>query len=84
MDEKVSPLKRFKIGAINASIWSNIGQKDGKEFEFKTVSFERRYKDKDGEWKSTSSLRPSDLPKASLVLNKAFEYISFTDNTTPN
>ena len=39
------------------------------------------YKDKDGVWKSTNSLRVNDLPKAILVLNKAFEYISIKDDS---
>ena len=26
-------------------------------------------------WKSTASLRVNDLPKAALVLNKAYEYL---------
>jgi len=41
---------------------------------FKTVTFERSYKDKDGEWKKTGTLRIQDLPKATLVLNKAYEF----------
>jgi hypothetical protein len=32
--------------------------------------------DKDTQqWKSTTSLRTNDLPKAVLVLNKAYEYV---------
>jgi hypothetical protein len=31
--------------------------------------------DKNGEWQSTNTLRINDLPKASLVLQKAYEYI---------
>ena len=33
------------------------------------------YTDKDGNWKSTNSMRINDLPKAALVLNKAYEYL---------
>ena len=33
------------------------------------------YKDKKGEWQTTSSLRTNDLTKAAAVLNKAYEYI---------
>ena len=68
--------KRFSTGAINATIWTNKALKEGKEVTFSTVSFGRRYQDKDGSWKTTSSLRTADLPKAVVVLNKAYEYLT--------
>ena len=70
------PEKKFSTGALVATIWQNQGKsKEGEDIDFRTVSFQRRYKDKDGEWKSTTSLRINDLPKASLILQKAFEYL---------
>jgi hypothetical protein len=71
------PLKKIRSGAITATIWSNLAKEgDG---EYKTVSFERSFKDKDGVWKTTNSLRVNDLPRASLVLQKAYEYIALAD-----
>lgn len=70
-------LKKFRAGAIIATVWSNQ-TKDG-EGEYKTVSLERSYKDKEGIWKYTSSLRTADLPRASLVLQKAFEYLALSE-----
>ncbi|HIH04643.1 TPA: hypothetical protein HA281_04675 [Candidatus Woesearchaeota archaeon] len=70
------PEKRFSTGAVSATVWKNIG--NGKEgpVEYRTVSFQRSYKDKkDDTWKTTSSLRLHDLPKATLVLQKAYEYL---------
>jgi hypothetical protein len=69
------PEKKYRAGAISATVWKNEGQKNGKSFAFHTISIARNYKDKDGEWKNSSSLRPADLPKAALVLNKAYEYL---------
>jgi len=77
--EKNLPEKKFRAGAISATVWKNTGQtKEGNETEYKTVSFERSYKDKNDEWKKTSSLRLNDLPKAAAVLSKAYEYLIFT------
>ena len=42
---------------------------------YRTVSLQRSYKDKNGVWQHASSLRVNDLPRASLVLQKAFEYL---------
>jgi len=70
------PEKKFSTGSLTATIWENQGKsKEGDEVSFKTVSFQRRYKDKNGEWQSTNTLRVNDLPKASLVLEKAYEYL---------
>jgi len=71
------PVKSFKSGALQVAIWENEKQMpDGQIQRFQTVSFDRRYRDpKSGEWKSTSQLRVNDLPKATLVLQKAYEYL---------
>ena len=79
----VKPIKKFRAGAINASVWKNQIERDGKEFEAYSVSIERNYRDKDDKWKSTSSFKVNDLPKVALVANKAFEFLSIKadDNT---
>lgn len=75
------PEKKFSTGAISATVWKNNGtsKKDGSAVEFKTITLQRRYTDKEGNWKSTNSLRLNDLPKASMVLNKAYEYLVFKE-----
>lgn len=73
------PLKSFRSGALSVAIWENeVLGNDGEPSTFRTVTFERRYKDKQGEWKSTNALRINDLPKASLLLSKAYEYLVLT------
>lgn len=70
------PEKKFSTGGLTATVWENQGKsKEGNDVSFKTVSFQRRYMDKNGEWQSTNTLRINDIPKASLVLQKAYEYI---------
>lgn len=70
------PEKKFKAGAVVATIWKNqVNTKKGEAAEFFSLSLDRRYKDKNDEWKSTNSLRNSDIPKAMLVLSKAYEFM---------
>lgn len=72
---KTSPEKRFSAGAISATVWKNNGtSKLGQPVEYRTVSLQRSYK-KDGKWQNANSMRVSDLPKAALLLNKAFEWL---------
>ena len=70
------PEKKFSTGGLTATVWENQGKnKEGLDVSYRTVSFQRRYMDKNGDWQSTNTLRINDLPKASLVLQKAFEYL---------
>ena len=76
METKNIPEKRFSAGPISATVWQNQGKgANGEAVEYRTVSFQRSYKDKNGVWQSTSSLRINDLPKASVVLQKTYEYL---------
>jgi hypothetical protein len=70
------PEKSFRAGAISATVWRNHGKKEnGEETEYKTISIERRYTDRTGEWKSTNSMRVNDLPKAKVALDEAYKYL---------
>ena len=75
MGDGNKPEKRFSTGAISATVWKNAKNIKGKDVDFRTVTLQRRYKDNNGDWQSSSSLGVNDLPKAVLVLNKAFEYL---------
>lgn len=78
---KKHPEKKFKAGAITATIWLNHKEDDkGNKTSFRTVSFEKNYMDKNGNWQSNNVLRVSDVPKGQLVLQKAYEYIMLREN----
>ena len=77
-----TPEKRFSTGAITATVWHNQGKsKTGEAADYRTVSFQRSYKDPNGAWKTTNSLRVNDLPRASLVLQKAYEFIVMKESS---
>lgn len=73
MKENKLPIKRYRAGAISVTVFQNGREINGKDFEFCSFQLQRRYKDKDGAWNNTSSMRLNDLPKAELLLRKAFE-----------
>lgn len=78
--EKNIPEKKFVAGAVSATIWKNTAEsKIGKEISFETISISRNFKNDKGEWKSTNSFRLNDLPKATVVLNKAYEYLTLKE-----
>jgi len=77
MPEGNIPETKFSTGAISATVWKNkgISKRTGEEVEFNTVTLQRRYTDKQGNWQTSNSLRINDLPRAVLVLQKAYEYL---------
>jgi len=81
---KKMPETKFRSGAIAATIWANETIRDGKKVEYKSVTFERSYKDKNDQWQSTNSLRTADIPKAILVLTKAYEHLALNADDEEN
>ena len=69
------PEQKFSAGAVSASVWANENTVDGKVIKNQSVTFQKRYKDADGQWKSSSSLMDRDLPNAMVVLAKAYEFM---------
>ena len=72
-----TPVKRFKAGAISATVWENsTTNKEGVPATFYTVTLDRAYKDQSGEWQHANSYRINDLPRAQLVLQQAYAWIA--------
>ena len=71
------PVKRFSDRLLSVCIWKNKGtSRDGEETEFHTVSVSRGYKDRNGEFKNTNSLRPDDLSAVRDLLTQAEEFLN--------
>ena len=74
-----TPIKKFSAGAVSAAVWENPSTNG--EGSFQTVTLQKAYKDKQGDWKHSASFKASDLPKAMLVLNKAYEFVSLNETS---
>ena len=71
------PIKRFSDRLLSVAVWKNKGTgRDGEETEFHTVSVSRSYKDRNGEFKNTNSLRPDDLSAVRDLLTQAEEFLN--------
>jgi len=74
------PEKEFKAGAVRATIWRNDHlSSDGKVFNSRKVVIERIYRDANQNFKTTGSLAVNDIPKAIVVLEKAYEFLICSD-----
>jgi len=68
------PKAKFAAGTVSAAIWENpVTAKNGKQVTLLKATVERRYKDNDGNWKSSGSFGRNEIPLAIYCLEKAFE-----------
>ena len=77
----MKPVKVFKSGLVQASVFLNERDVNGKEVLIPSVSFNIGYKDKEGNWKNTNKLDLNSLPKAIFVLTKTYEYLTIKSNS---
>ena len=72
-------IKKYRIGTISVSVWKNTKKDDkNNDVEYKTISFQKSYLEGE-EWKQTNTLNVEDLPKVSLLMNKAYEFIKLNE-----
>ena len=77
------PLKKFRAGQVSCALWENEAKVNGRSVTMLKATVERRYKDKDGNWKSSNSFGRNEIPLAVYSLQKAFEAIVEEQNVQP-
>ena len=65
------PVNEFKVGRVRAAVWANESE-NGVWF---SVSFSRLYKDKDGNWKDSTSFSRDDLPLLMKAADQAHTFL---------
>ena len=74
------PVKEFRAGSVRASIWQDEIRGRGDEpWSVFSVRVEKRYKDSQGNWQSTTRFKRGDLADLELVVLKAREFISLNE-----
>ena len=66
------PVNRLNMGLIKATIW----ERKTDEYSFYSVSFEKRYRDSEGNWHSTHSYDSNDLLLLAKLANNAHTEIA--------
>ncbi len=74
-EAKMNPEKKFRAGAVSATVWINTNEKGS----FPSIQLGKSYKDKDNNWKETSSFGVNDVPKALVVLQEAYKYVAMKE-----
>ena len=66
------PTATTRIGTVRAAIWEN--RKDGERARY-NVTFSKRYRDAEGQWKTTHSFGRNDLLVLAKVADEAHSLI---------
>ena len=66
------PTATVRIGTVKAAIWEN--RKDGERARY-NVTFSKRYRDAEGQWKTTHSFGRNDLLVLAKVADQAHSRI---------
>ncbi len=74
------PVAKFKAGQVSSAIWENEVQMSRGTVKMLKATVQRRYKDRNGEWKSSGSFGRNEIPLAIHCLQKAFEKIIEVQN----
>ena len=69
------PVAKFRAGQVSSALWENQIQVKGAAVTILKATVQRRYKDRDGNWQSSSSFSRNEIPLAIHCLQKAFEKI---------
>jgi hypothetical protein len=77
------PVAKFKAGQVSAAIWENEVQMPRGAVKILKATVQRRYKDRNGEWQSSTSFSRNEIPLAIHCLQKAFERIIEIQNEEP-
>jgi hypothetical protein len=68
----MAPVKKFSAGSVSCALWDNEAVVNGKNVGILKATIDRRYKDKDGTWKSSGSFSRNEIPLVVYVLLQAF------------
>jgi len=74
------PVKKWRVGAVEAAVWENKKSINGGEISYRTVTLSRSYKKKEENiWRSEviNNLRRGDIEKLQAILRQVQEYLYF-------
>ncbi len=71
--DKHQPIEKFRAGQVTCALFENEVLMNGQPHQIVNATLGRRYKDRNGQWKTSQSFSRNEIPLAIYVLQKAFE-----------
>jgi hypothetical protein len=69
------PLAKIRAGSASCALWENEITVNGAQKTVLKASVERRFRDSNGEWRSSNSFSRNEIPLAIFCLARAFDRI---------
>ena len=64
-----APVKTYKSGQVECAIWENQGEK----FKYYSFSFSKNFKDRAGEWKTTTNFGKGDVADLLVICHRILD-----------
>ena len=76
------PIHSIQIrGGIEAAIWENQVERDGRTITRQSVTINKRFYDRTtAQYRESSTFFPEDLPRLTLALQQAYEFLMLNDS----
>ncbi len=70
------PVKEFRSHNLKVAIWENRIEQDGQTLVNRSLTFQKRYKDRQsGEWRDSGSLFPEEALRLARLFERAYDWI---------
>ncbi|MBE0536766.1 MAG: hypothetical protein IH624_13950 [Phycisphaerae bacterium] len=81
MATNTKPIKSFRSGNIEASIWKDEQRQQGGNSRTRySVRIHKQFKNKRDQYETTDYFWPDELPRLCLVAKKAYEFIALKES----
>ena len=80
MAKENKPIKEFRAGNVQASIWKNEIEKGNRTGSRHSVRIQKRFRKQDGSYKNSDCFFPNELPRLILVAQRAYDYVTLAES----
>jgi len=79
-NDKPKPVKDFRVGKIQASVWRTEVERSGRTLAQHSVRIRKQFRAEDGSYEDTDYFFPNELPELILLAQRAYEYVVLTES----
>jgi len=78
--QNTKPVRDFRCGGVQASVWRNEVEKDGQTVVRHSVRIQKQFRKEGGDYENTEYYFPEDFPKLALVAQEAFRFVCLKES----
>ena len=82
--QDTKPIKDFRCGGVQASVWRNEVEKNGQTVVRHSVRIQKQFRKEGGDYENTEYYFPDELPRLILVAQRAYDYVTLVESKDSN